>query len=75
MKTSVYIEDGIQQLNLQPENDFEQDVLKKMFSGNYSAEFKRGEFYLCNGGYEMYSPETTATMIVIKEIKTSSSSS
>lgn len=50
MKTAIYIEDGIVQLVITPETDFEKNALASM-KGDVKAEIFRGEFYDCRGGW------------------------
>lgn len=53
MKTQIYIEDGITQIILTAENDFEQSVIDKLSKANNMPKIKmfNGEFGLCKGGY------------------------
>lgn len=52
MKVAVYIENGVTQLVLTPEGDWEREVTKKLASdGEYDVTIKRGEFYECRGGW------------------------
>ena len=53
MKTVVYIEDGVVQLVLTPENEFEKNAFKafKPVNGVINASFYEGEFYDCQGGW------------------------
>lgn len=52
MKTSIYIEDGVIQLVLTPQNDFEGKALTA-FNEHERPEIKimEGQFYQCQGGY------------------------
>jgi hypothetical protein len=61
MKTAIYIEDGIVQLVITPESDFEKSALKAFeANGEVSAQIFRGTFYDCRGGWvrqkQYYSP-------------------
>lgn len=51
MRTAIYIEDGVTQLVLTPDNDFERDVVSKIQSGDSHVAIYRGEFYHCQGGW------------------------
>ncbi len=51
MKTAIYIEQGITQLVLTPENDWEKSVVKSMTNGTQSVDIRMGEFYACRGGW------------------------
>ena len=50
MKTAVYIEDGVEQIVLTPESDFERKVFG-FIEENSSLSLKKGKFYECQGGY------------------------
>jgi hypothetical protein len=61
MKTAIYIEDGVVQLVITPESDFEKNALKAFeANGDVSAQIFRGTFYDCRGGWvrqkQYYSP-------------------
>lgn len=49
MKLAVYIENGLTQLVLMPETDFEKSVVEKISGG--TAVIKRCGFYRCRGGW------------------------
>jgi hypothetical protein len=51
MKTAVYIEDGIVQLVISPENEFEKNALGSFSKGNINATIFNGSFYDCQGGW------------------------
>ena len=51
MKTAIYIEDGIVQLVITPETDFEKDALSSFQEKKLEAEILSGCFYRCQGGY------------------------
>lgn len=51
MKTAVYIEDGVVQLVLTPENEFEKNVVKSFENKSTVTEVKAGGFYDCHGGW------------------------
>lgn len=51
MKTAIYIEDGVIQLVLTPENKFETDALGSFSSSPLSVSIKEGQFYNCQGGW------------------------
>jgi len=50
MKTAIYIEDGIVQLVLTPQNKWEKDAMKS-FKGELSVQTFTGSFYDCRGGW------------------------
>jgi len=51
MKTAIYIEDGITQVVLTPETEFEKQALKQIGSSDVSAQIFSGTFYECMGGW------------------------
>jgi len=51
MKTAVYEEDGIMQLVLTPETDFEKDALERFDRCKIHAEITMGAFYDCQSGW------------------------
>lgn len=52
MKTAIYIEDGVVQLVLTPESDFEFSTLKAFEKdGALDAQVFHGQFYDCRGGW------------------------
>ena len=55
MKTAVYIEDGITQLVITPESEFEQRALNTFNGKPMEANLFSGSFYDCRGGWIMQS--------------------
>ena len=51
MKTAIYIEDGVVQLVLTPENNFERNALGSFEENKLEARIFSGEFYDCRGGW------------------------
>jgi len=51
MKTAIYIEDGVVQLVITPESDFEKDSLKSFRDKPLDAQIFNGTFYDCQGGW------------------------
>jgi hypothetical protein len=51
MKTAIYIEDGVVQLVLTPENDFEKNALNGFAKKPLSVQIFEGTFYDCRGGW------------------------
>lgn len=51
MKTAIYIEDGVVQLVLTPESDFEKNALKSFQKEPLKAQMFSGSFYDCRGGW------------------------
>lgn len=57
MKISFYMEDGLEQIVLTPQNESEQKMLDRMHDTSRTVEIKRGSFFECRGGYIRYQPE------------------
>jgi len=51
MKTAIYIEDGVTQLVITPESDFEKSTLQMIGDGEVEAKMHNGSFYDCRGGW------------------------
>ena len=51
MKTAIYIEDGVVQLVITPDNDFEKNALKSFEGDKLEAKIFSGSFYDCRGGW------------------------
>ena len=51
MKTAIYIEDGVVQLVLTPEGEFEKNSLKSFEGREVEAKVFTGSFYDCRGGW------------------------
>jgi len=51
MKTAIYIEDGVVQLVLTPDGEFEKNALSAFNGKPLSAVVREGSFYECKGGY------------------------
>lgn len=76
MKIALYIEDGLEQIVLTPENETEDGILGKLHDGTRELAIHRGEFYGCRGGwvrwqrsyYSAYGSEQhdKSTMIVLR---------
>jgi hypothetical protein len=51
MKTAIYIEDGVVQLVITPETDFEKNALTTIQDSAIEAKVFSGSFYDCRGGW------------------------
>jgi len=51
MKTAIYIEDGIVQLVITPESEFEKNALSSFEKKELDAKVFSGTFYDCRGGW------------------------
>jgi hypothetical protein len=60
MKTAIYIEDGVVQLVLTPESEFEKNALSGFRDKPLDVKLFAGSFYDCRGGWvrqtEHYEP-------------------
>lgn len=50
MKTAIYIEDGVAQIVLTPESEWEKRVVEGIKTGD-TFQVMRGRFYECVGGW------------------------
>ena len=53
MKTAIYIEDGVVQLVITPETEFEKNALTTFRDKPLDAKLYAGSFYDCRGGWIM----------------------
>ena len=63
MKTAIYIEDGVTQLVLTPETEYEKDIVKGFGDKLDRVQVFEGSFYDCRGGWirqSAYYPERIA---------------
>lgn len=51
MKTAIYIEDGVMQLVITPESDFEKSALRSFEGKPTETQIFSGAFYDCRGGW------------------------
>lgn len=51
MKTAIYIEDGVVQLVITPESEFEKNALSSFEQKELDAKIFSGAFYDCRGGW------------------------
>lgn len=51
MKTAIYIEDGVVQLVLTPEDEFEKNIIGSLENKSTVTEVVSGGFYDCRGGW------------------------
>ena len=54
MKTAIYVEDGVLQVVITPETDFERDAIKTVSDGAMETTIYNGEFYKCQGGWNRH---------------------
>lgn len=65
MKTAIYIEDGVTQLILTPDTEWEKAVLEKIKVGEF--QIHRGEFYYCQGGWHRQGGSQNSLMILMEK--------
>lgn len=75
MKTAIYIEDGVVQLVLTPESDFEKNAVKSFADKPVDVKIFQGGFYDCRGGWTRqsdynFSTGTSTDQSVILRINT-----
>ena len=51
MKTAIYVTDGVAQLVITPESDFEKKAVAQFEKKLLSVKIMSGSFYECQGGY------------------------
>lgn len=51
MKTAIYVADGVTQLVITPETDFEKQAVAKFEKKPLSVKIMSGSFYECRGDY------------------------
>lgn len=51
MKTAIYIEDGVLQVVLTPETEFEKSAVDAITDKSFTTEIVEGSFYDCRGGW------------------------
>lgn len=80
MNIALYIEDGLEQIVLTPQTDYEKKMLALLHNQQRKVEIKEGMFYHCKGGwmrhgdlgYSSYDPpgfrnENNSTILVLTE--------
>lgn len=70
MKIALYIEDGLEQIVLTPDDgsDTEKAILNKLHDGTRELSIKKGAFYACAGGWTRHAArDDSSTIIVLKK--------
>jgi len=67
MKTAIYIEDGVVQLVLTPEEEFEKNAFHTFREKRLSAKIYDGSFYKCNGGWNRHGPDDISLILRIEQ--------
>ena len=68
MKIAIYIKDGLTQLVLTPESDFEKGIISKVDKGKHNVSIHTGSFYECQGGWVRHGMDDES-LIIVMEIK------
>ena len=70
MKTAIYIEQGITQLVLTPENPWETSIIAEMERSSHSqtVTMRRGSFFPCNGGWIRQSEEDDSLILSCRKV-------
>jgi len=68
MKIALYIEDGLEQIVLTPQNVTEKNVLAKLHDGAREMSIHRGEFYHCQGGWLRQGGSESSTIIALRPV-------
>lgn len=66
MKTAIYIENGLVQLVLTPENEWEKSALRSFEGGVPKATIHHGSFYDCRGGWTRHSEGTNDRSLILR---------
>lgn len=66
MKIALYIEDGLEQIVLTPENDTEKGIVDKLSDRSRLLSIKKGSFYACQGGWTRQGRDDNSTMIILR---------
>jgi len=69
MKTAIYVEDGVKQIVLTPENDFEKDVVSDFQNENLTVRIISGSFYNCNGGFVRHGQSDESIILRVENKK------
>jgi hypothetical protein len=65
MKTSIWVENGLTQLVLTPENEWEKSVINAVEEAGDKVSIMRGGFYECRGGWTRQSTTNDSLILVI----------
>lgn len=52
VKISIYIEQGVTQIVLTPESEWEKSVIRSVEENQTNLTIRRGQFYHCQGGWD-----------------------
>lgn len=66
MTAALYICDGITQIILTPQTEFEKATLSALEDPRRSLSIRSGQFYECQGGYVRQGPRDESTILVLR---------
>lgn len=70
MRISLAITDGLRQVVLTPDGPDEKNILDLMHRQEWRMEIKRGQFFICQGGYARFGgsdpQRDESTMLVLR---------
>ncbi|KKM59288.1 hypothetical protein LCGC14_1548300 [marine sediment metagenome] len=66
MKTAIYIEDGVAQLVLTPDKEFEKTALDGFLNKPLNVHVKEGSFYECHGGFIRQSTSDRSLILTVR---------
>jgi hypothetical protein len=76
VRSAIYIEQGVTQVVLTPENEWERNALRMVYGAMRagSASAYEGEFYYCQGGWNRWSPHesTLDRSLIVRVTETTS---
>lgn len=64
MKTAIYIEDGVVQLVITPETEFEKNAMTTLMDTDIDAQIFSGSFYDCRGEWTAETMEDAREMAI-----------
>jgi len=71
VKCALYIDEGVQQVIITPETDFERNMVKTIENKKQDVSIQYGSFYGCQGGWTRLSDfngkDSGSLMIVLTE--------
>lgn len=65
MKISLIVTDGLRQIALTPQDKEEIRLLECLTDKEWQLSIKRGQFFICQGGYARFGTETPTSDSVI----------
>ena len=67
METAIYIKDGLTQIVLTPQSDFEKQALQTLKKTDLETVIMEGSFYACAGGWYRQKGDDTSIIIVAQQ--------